>query len=81
MQAARARVWQLRTMDGADIRFSKGGAARLSQSTTSYLHSVGWAKDVRLSYNPALYASGMLKSDFCILPRGDVPGPVRLERV
>ncbi|KAL1530954.1 hypothetical protein AB1Y20_001845 [Prymnesium parvum] len=76
-QAVRARVWQLRKEKGADIRFSKGGAGKLAQSTQTYLKSVGWAKDVRLSYNPAAYAAGMLRSDFCLLPRGEVASPGR----
>lgn len=77
-QEVRARLWELRTLPGADIKFSKGGPNALLPAVRERLKSLGWSgKDVRMPFNTAATAQGMLHSDFCALPRGDGPNPGR----
>lgn len=78
-QAVRAKMLELRAMgpdDGVravDVRFTRGGGVRLSAKTRASLA----AKDVRMPFNAEVYAAGMLRSDFCLLPRADAPNPGR----
>lgn len=71
-QATRARLWELRDLPGADIKFSKGGPGILAAETRARLREAGWTgKDVRMPFNTVAQAAGMLRSDFCALPRGE----------
>jgi hypothetical protein len=72
-QELRARLWELRTLRGADVKFSKGGPPPngLAPSVKTRLATFGWTKDLRMPYNVETAANGMLHSDFCIMPLGD----------
>ena len=77
-QEVRARLWELRTMAGADIKFSKGGPTSLAPSIRERMKSLGWSgKDVRMPFNTVATAQGMLHADFCALPRGEKANPGR----
>ena len=55
-----------------DVKFTRGGP-KLSSSARTALGG----KDVRMPYNTDLYTQGMLRADFCVLPRGDEANPGR----
>lgn len=78
-QAVRAKLVELKGVSGvsADIKFTRGGPGKLSAKTRGVLGVGAGSKDVRMPYNTDLYASGMLHSDFCLLPRGDTTNPGR----
>ena len=64
-QEVRARLWEVRGLEGADIKFSTGGPPvhGLSPSVRSRLAAHGWsAKDVRMPFNVESYTYGMLHS-------------------
>lgn len=70
-QELRARLWDLRGLPGASIKFTRGGASTLQPATRTWLTSRGWATDVRVPFNPASYAYAAARSDFCVVVRGD----------
>jgi len=77
-QEVRARLWELRTMAGADIKFSRGGPVALKPSIQQRMKSLGWSgRMVTMPFNTHATAYGMLHSDFCAIPRGEGPNPGR----
>jgi len=70
-QELRARLWGLRTLAGASVKFTRGGATSLEPSTRAWLSAHGWTKDVRVPFNALSYAYTALHSDFCVVVRGD----------
>lgn len=70
-QELRARLWDLRSLPGASIKFTRGGAGVLEPSTRAWLSSHGWVSDVRVPFNAASYAYAAARSDFCVVVRGD----------
>ena len=75
-QAVRAKLSQLRSLPKVDVKFTRGGPTKLLPRTKEVLTAAGH-RDVRLPYNTLTYASGMLHSDFCLLPRGETTNPGR----
>jgi hypothetical protein len=70
-QELRARLWELRGLPGASIKFTRGGASTLEPSTRAWLASRGWDKDVRVTFSAGSYAYAAARSDFCVVVRGD----------
>ena len=64
--ALRSRLWALRELPGADVKFVSGGGD-IKESSRSWLKAHGWSKDVRVPYSAATYASGVSHADFCII--------------
>lgn len=77
-QELRARLWGLRGIPGASIKFTRGGASTLESSTRSWLTAHGWTSDVRVPFNALSYAYTVLHSDFCVVIRGDGQNAGRL---
>jgi len=74
--ALRSRLWALKAIPGADIKFVSGGG-EISGDSRSWLKAHGWTKDTRLPYSASTYASGVSHADFCLIVQGEAKGTGR----
>jgi len=75
-EALRARLWALKAIPGADIKFVSGGG-EISGDARSWLKAHGWSKDTRVQYSASTFASGVTHADFCLIVQGDDKGTGR----
>ena len=81
--ALRSRLWALRELPGADVKYVSGGGGEIKEPSRSWLKAHGWSKDVRVPYSAATYASGVSHADFCIIAqevRARPPAPASRPR-
>jgi len=70
-QELRARLWTLRQLPGAAVKFTRGGSASLEPDTRRWLVAQGWSGGSAVPFNAYAYARAALRSDFCVVVRGD----------
>ena len=71
VQEVRSRLWALRSLPNASIKFVKGGPQALYPSVDAFMRRSGVPRDNRVPLSAPKYADGALHADFCVVIRGD----------
>ena len=71
VQEVRSRLWALRSLPNASIKFVKGGPQALYPSVDAFMRRSGVPRDNRVPLSAPAYADGALHADFCVVIRGD----------